>query len=55
MQFDEENWENTEKADCWPDSLDMTFDGCHLYIINDGHTIDLIKRMKEKLVKLTAP
>ena len=54
MQFDEENWENTE-ADCWPDLIGMKFDGCHGNIINDGLTIDLIKRMKEQLVKLTAP
>ena len=54
MQF-EENWENTKNTDCWPDSLDMKFDGCHGNIINDGLTIDLIKRMKEQLVKLTAP
>ena len=54
MQFDEENWENTE-ADCWPDLIGMKFDGWDGNIINDGLTIDLIKRMKEQLVKLTAP
>ena len=55
MQFDEENWGNTKKVDCWPDLLDMKSDGCHGNIINDGHTADLIKRMKEQLVKLPAP